>query len=164
MVEFYPIPYVIWADFLLLLYHRIYLFSLRHLRKHQRAISLIKPGFHMIFTIVAIATIVQKFDLTIATILTILTILTIHGFHMIIAIVAIAAVLWLNASKQMMDILFSLLLLLIVSLPILSQSDGLSKLLVIFLCLIKTESHSNLWILFVQGLHLLRYRPLPIQL
>ena len=76
--------------------------------------------------------------------MTIATILTIHGFHMIIAIVAIAAVLWLNASKQMMDILFSLLLLLIVSLPILSQSDRLLKLLVIFLCFTKTESHSNL--------------------
>ena len=40
----------------------------------------------MIVTIIAIATIVQKFDWTIA------TILTIHGFHMIVAIVAIAAV------------------------------------------------------------------------
>ena len=106
---------------------------------------------------ISIATIVQKFDLTIA------TILTIHGFHMIVAVVAIAAVLWLNASKQMMDILFSLLLL-IVSLPVLSQSDRLLKLLVIFMCFMKTESHSNLRILFVQGLHLLRYRPLPIQL
>ena len=45
-----------------------------------------------------IVTIVRKFDWTIA------TILTIHGFHMI---VAIAAVLQLNASKQMMDILFT---------------------------------------------------------
>ena len=46
----------------------------------------LRPDFHMIVTIVAIATIVQKFDWTIA------TILTIHGFQMIIAIVAIAAV------------------------------------------------------------------------
>ena len=100
-------------------------------------IVFLKPGFHMILTIVAIATIIQTFDWTIA------TTLTIHGFHMI---VAIATVLWLNASKQMTDILFSFLLL-IVSLPILSQ------LLVIFFCFIKTESHSNLRILFVQGLH-----------
>ena len=123
-----------------------------------------KPGFHMIATIDTIATIVQKFDWTIA------TILTIHSYHVIVGIVAIAAVLWLDASKQMMDILFSLLLLLIVSLPILSQSDRPLKLLVIFLCLKKTESHSNLLTLFVQELEqgtdfsLLRYRPLRVQL
>ena len=85
----------------------------------------VKPGFHMIVTIVAIATIARKFDWTIA------TILTIHGFHMIVAIIVVTAVLWLNASKQVMDILFSLLLLLIVPLPILSQSDHLLKMLVI---------------------------------
>ena len=43
----------------------------------------VKPGFHMIVTIVATATIVQKFDWTIA------TILMIHGFHMIVAIAAV---------------------------------------------------------------------------
>ena len=37
----------------------------------------------MIVTIVVIATIVQKYDWTIA------TILTIHGFHMIVAIAAV---------------------------------------------------------------------------
>ena len=42
--------------------------------------------FHMIVTIVAIATIVQKFDCTIA------TIRMIYGFHKIVAIVAIPAV------------------------------------------------------------------------
>ena len=47
----------------------------------------------MIVTIVAIATIVQKFDWTIA------TILTIHGFHMIVAIVAIAAVFMVECIK-----------------------------------------------------------------
>ena len=52
-----------------------------------------------------------------------------------------------------MDILFSLLLLLILFLPILSKSDRLLKLLFIFLCFMKTESHSNLRILFVQGQH-----------
>ena len=75
----------------------------------------------MIVTIVAIATVVQKPDWTIATILTI-------------------QFLWLNASKQIMDILFSLLLLLIVSLPILGQSDRLLKLLVILLCFIKLKT------------------------
>ena len=40
-----------------------------------------------------------------------------------------------------MDILFSRLLLLIVFLPMLSQSDRLLKSLVIFLCFMKTESH-----------------------
>ena len=45
---------------------------------------MVKPGFHMIVTIVAIATIVQiLFDWTIA------TILTIHGFHMIVAIATV---------------------------------------------------------------------------
>ena len=58
---------------------------------------LLKPGFHMIVTIVAIATIVQKFDWTIATILTILTILTIHGFHMIVAIAAVFMVEYIKA-------------------------------------------------------------------
>ena len=47
----------------------------------------------MIVTIVAIATIVQKFDWTNA------TMLTIHGFHMIVAIVAIAAVLMVGCIK-----------------------------------------------------------------
>ena len=83
----------------------------------------------MIMTIVAIAIIVQKFDLMIA------TILMVHGFHKSIAIVAIVAVLWLNASKQMMDIQFSLLLLLIVSLPILRQSDRLLNCLLSFCAL-----------------------------
>ena len=43
----------------------------------------LKPGFHMIVTIVTIATIIKKFHWTIA------TILTIHGFHMIVAIAAV---------------------------------------------------------------------------
>ena len=54
---------------------------------------ILKPGFHTIVTIVAIATIVQKFDWTIA------TILTIHGFHMIVAIVPIAAVFMVECIK-----------------------------------------------------------------
>ena len=117
----------------------------------------VKPGFHMIVTIVAIATIVQKFDWTIV------TILAIRGFHMI---VAIAVVFMVSTSKQM-DILFSLLLLLIVSLPILSQSDRLLKLLVIFLCFMKTEA-TQICEFFVQVLHqgtvffLLRYTPVTI--
>ena len=50
---------------------------------HSVKVCDLKPGFHMIVAIVAIATIVQKFDCTIATIL---------GFHMIGAIAAIASV------------------------------------------------------------------------
>ena len=102
-----------------------------------------EPGFHMIVTIVAIVTIVQKLDCTIA---------TTHGFHMIVAIVVVAAVFMVESIKP--DDRYSGFTSVVtysISLPILSQSDRLLKLLVVFLCFMKTESHSNLRILFVQS-------------
>ena len=89
----------------------------------------------MIVTIVAIATIVQKFDWTIV------TVLTIHGFHMIVAIAEVFMVECIKADDGYS--VFTSVATDTISLNSWSIRSPL-KLVVIFLCFMKIESHSNL--------------------
>ena len=127
--------------------------------------SLVKPGFHMIVTNVAIATIAQKFDWTIA------TIMTIYGFHMIVAIVAIAAV-FMQVECIKADDGYSVFTSVGTD-SISPNSESIRspfKIACYLLCLMETGSHSNLRSFFVQGprqgtdFSLLKYLPHLIQL
>ena len=109
----------------------------------------------MIVTIVAIATIVQKFDWMIA------TILTIHGFDMIVSIAAVFMVECIKADDRYSVFTFVVTDSISFNFESIRSPFTLACYLFVFY---ETESHSNLRILFVQGLHQRTNFPRPFRI